>query len=160
MYKIPNPDDGWRPSVGTMIHGDGGFIVLTTGGWMYVTEMLVKANAPYPYGEIDLPLMVATAKDDRWGRALRLSDRQWSLLEQIRRATDGETPLQRSGEVTTRGLCARGSTVTSLETRGLVTHEGFCAEVDGDGFTVRENVAFYACSPAGREALRLRGEER
>ena len=61
MYKIPNPDDGWRPSVGTMIHGDGGFIVLTTGGWMYVTEMLVKANAPYPYGEIDLPLMVATA---------------------------------------------------------------------------------------------------
>lgn len=83
----------------------------------------------------------------------KLSKRQCRLLSEVRRATDMETPLQRSGEVTVRGLCAHDVTIKSLQRRGMVTLGGYCAEVDGDGFTVRDDSPWYAITTAGRAAL-------
>lgn len=82
-----------------------------------------------------------------------LSETQSHLLREVRRATDGDTPLQRSGEVTVGGLCARGSTIASLVRRGLVTCGGVCAEVDGDGFTTADDVPWYAITAEGRAVL-------
>lgn len=82
-----------------------------------------------------------------------MSEQQRWLLEQVRRGTDGETPLQRSGEATIGGLCARGSTIASLARRGFVAFGGVCAEVDGDGFTAADDVPWYAITDAGRAAL-------
>lgn len=82
-----------------------------------------------------------------------LSETQFHLLRQVQRATDGDTPLQRSGEATVGGLCARGSTIASLARRGLVTCGGVCAEVDGDGFTTADDVPWYAITAEGRAAL-------
>ncbi|MDO9020515.1 MAG: hypothetical protein Q8S73_36660 [Deltaproteobacteria bacterium] len=81
------------------------------------------------------------------------------LLEQVRRGTDRETPLHKSGEVTVGGICARGSTIASLVRRGLVTCGGVCAEVDGDGFTTADDVPWYAITGAGRAALRAPANE-
>jgi len=91
-------------------------------------------------------------------RSANLSERQWRLLAEVRRATDGETSLQRSGEATVRGLCARGNTIRSLVTRGLVTCEGVCAMVDGDGFTSADGVPWYAVTAAGRDAIAASAE--
>lgn len=82
-----------------------------------------------------------------------LSVRQWRLLAEVRRATDGETSLQRSGEVTVRGLCAHDVTIKSLQRRGLVTLGGYCAEVDGDGHTARDDSPWYAITDLGRAVL-------
>ena len=86
-------------------------------------------------------------------RARELSETQLWLLNQVRIATDGETPLQRSGEATVVGLCLRGPTIASLVRRGLATCGGTCAEVDGDGFTVRDDTPWYAITAEGRAAL-------
>lgn len=82
-----------------------------------------------------------------------MSEKQRWLLEQVRRATDGETALQRSGEATVGGLCARGSTIASLVRRGFVAFGGVCAEVDGDGYTAADDAPWYAITPDGRAAL-------
>ena len=82
-----------------------------------------------------------------------LSETQLRLLRQVRRATDGDTPLQRSGEVTVGGLCAHGPTIASLVRRGLAVCGGVCAEVDGDGYTTADDVPWYAITPEGRTAL-------
>jgi len=89
-----------------------------------------------------------------------LSETQLHLLREVRRATDGDTPLQRSGEVTVGGLCSRGPTIASLVRRGLVTCGGVCAEVDGDGFTTADDVPWYAITAEGRAALAAAGEAR
>lgn len=91
-------------------------------------------------------------------KARPLSESQLRLLEQVRRATDGDTPLQRSGEVTVGGLCARGSTIASLARRGLVDCGGVCAEVDGDGFTTADDVPWYAITAEGRDVLAAAGD--
>lgn len=85
----------------------------------------------------------------------KLNERQIRLLENIRRATDKETPLHRSGDVDGPGLVARGPTVLALERRGLVQFDGFVAEVDGDGFMVTGNddAPSYVITTAGRAAL-------
>jgi len=85
--------------------------------------------------------------------AARLPTAQRWLLEQVRRGTDMETPLHKSGEVKIAGLCSRGATIAALASRGLVEVGGFCAEIDGDGFTVRDDATWYAITPAGRAAL-------
>lgn len=82
-----------------------------------------------------------------------LSETQLRLLRQVRRATDGDTPLQRSGEVTVGGLCAHGPTIASLVRRGLAVCGGVCAEVDGDGYTAADDVPWYAITAEGRVAL-------
>lgn len=84
----------------------------------------------------------------------RLSWRQTSVLQQTQRHTDGDTPLHRSGELTTRGMVARGPTIRSLEKRGLVVFGGFCMEADGDGFAVTGNddAPWWTITPAGRVA--------
>ena len=87
-----------------------------------------------------------------------LSETQLHLLREVRRATDGDTPLQRSGEATVSGLCARGSTIASLVRRGLAVCGGVCAEVDGDGFTAADDVPWYAVTDEGRAALADAGE--
>ena len=48
--------------------------------------------------------------------------RTWNLLLQIREATDGRDPRQRSGDMTTRGLCiAETSEIRALgERRGWI----------------------------------------
>ena len=150
-------DDGWRPSIGTMLNGKRGFVVLTTGGLMDVVEMMRRSGVRHDPQALSPVLMVEVARYPRWGHELRLSERQWSLLTQVCRATDGDTPLQRSGEATVGGLCARGSTIRSLVDRGLVTLEGTCAMIDGDGYTSADDVPWYAVSPAGRAALAAQG---
>lgn len=82
-----------------------------------------------------------------------LSEKQRWLLSQVQRATDGDTPLQRSGEATVSGLCSRGSTIASLVRRGLAVCGGVCAKVDGDGFTAADDVPWYAVTDEGRAAL-------
>lgn len=82
-----------------------------------------------------------------------MSERQRWLLEQVRRATDGETALQRSGDATVGGLCARGSTIASLVRRGLAVCGGVCAEVDGDGYTAADDAPWYAITAEGRAVL-------
>ena len=82
-----------------------------------------------------------------------LSEAQRRTLDHLRRGTDGETPLQRSGEATVGGLCLRGPTIASLVRCGLAVYGGMCAEVDGDGFTVRDDAPWYAITAAGRLAL-------
>lgn len=82
-----------------------------------------------------------------------LSERQRWLLEEVQRATDGQTSLQRSGEATVAGLCARGSTIASLVRRGLATCGGVCAELDGDGFPVADDAPWYAITDTGRALL-------
>lgn len=86
-----------------------------------------------------------------------LSATQLRLLEQVQRATDGETPLQRSGEATVRGLCLRGPTIASLVRHGLAVYGGMCAEIDGDGFTAADDAPWYAITAAGRAALAAKG---
>lgn len=85
-----------------------------------------------------------------------LTFRQRELLHDVRGATDGEHPLQKSGDASVGGLVSRGNTITSLEKRGLVTFVGFCMEVDGDGFAVTGNddAPYYAITDAGREWLK------
>ena len=87
-----------------------------------------------------------------------LSETQLHLLREVRRATDGDTPLQRSGEATVSGLCSRGSTIASLVRRGLAVCGGVCAEVDGDGVTAADDVPWYAITAEGRTALAAAGE--
>ena len=84
-----------------------------------------------------------------------MTERQWHALESARAATDMETPLQRSGEVTVAGVVLRGPTARSLVDRGLIEYGGMCAEVDGDGFTAAGDAPWYAITDAGREALRV-----
>lgn len=94
--------------------------------------------------------------DDQWvtrRRTAELSEAQLWLLNQVRLASDGETPLQRSGEATVGGLCLRGPTIASLVRRGLAVYGGMCAEIDGDGFTVADDAPWYAITAAGRLAL-------
>lgn len=85
----------------------------------------------------------------------KLSWQQLSTLRHAERYTDGDTPMQRSGEVTTRGMVARGSTIRSLERRGLVVFGGWCCEIDGDGFAVTGNddAPYYTITDTGRAAL-------
>ena len=83
----------------------------------------------------------------------RLPMAQSWLLEQVRRGTDKETPLHKSGEVTIAGLRTRGAPIAALASRGLVEVGGFCTEIDGDGFTARDDATWYAITPAGRAAL-------
>lgn len=83
-----------------------------------------------------------------------LNSKQLSLLQQIADATDGITPLQRSGAANINGLCVTGASVSALERRGLVSLGGYSTEADGDGFTVRENVPWWKITSAGREALK------
>ena len=87
-----------------------------------------------------------------------LSETQLHLLRHVQRATDGDTPLQRSGEATVSGLCSRGSTIASLVCRGLAVCGGVCAEVDGDGYTAADDVPWYAITAEGRTALALSAE--
>ena len=87
--------------------------------------------------------------------AQAMTAKQWHALREARRATDGETPLQRSGEATVRGIVLRGPTAASLVKRGLIAYGGMCAEVDGDGFTAAGDAPWYAITDAGREALRV-----
>lgn len=92
------------------------------------------------------------------GKARPLSATQLRLLQQVQRATDGETPLQRSGEATVGGLCLRGPTIASLVRHGLAVYGGMCAEIDGDGYTSRDDSPWYAITDAGRAALALTAE--
>lgn len=87
-----------------------------------------------------------------------MTERQWHTLRESRRATDGETSLQRSGEATVRGIVLRGPTAASLVKRGLIEYGGMCAEVEGDGFTSADDAPWYAITAAGREALRAHDE--
>lgn len=86
-----------------------------------------------------------------------LSETQLRLLETLRRGTDGETPLQRSGEATVGGICLRGPTIASLVRRGLAVYGGMCAEIDGDGFTAADDAPWYAITAEGRAALATKG---
>ena len=85
-----------------------------------------------------------------------MSERQWRTLREARRATDMETPMQRSGELTLAGIVLRGPTAASLVRRGFIAYGGMCAEVDGDGFTSADDAPWYAITDAGREVLRAR----
>lgn len=85
----------------------------------------------------------------------KLSTAQRWLLESVREATDMETSLHKSRDATVKGLVARGSTIDSLERRGLVRLGGFCVEVDGDGFakTGNDDAPYYEITSCGRRFL-------
>lgn len=83
----------------------------------------------------------------------RLSKPQRALLTQIRDATDGTTSMQQSGVSQLRGLCAVGSTVQALRRSGLVVCGGVCCQVDGDGYTVRDESPWWTVTDKGRAAL-------
>jgi hypothetical protein len=102
--------------------------------------------------------MTTETQGDR-GKVRPLSATQLRLLQQVQRATDGETPLQRSGEATVRGLCLRGPTIASLVRRGLAVYGGMCAEIDGDGFgrSGNDDAPWYAITAEGRAALATKG---
>lgn len=93
-------------------------------------------------------------------RARRLSEKQLRTLRSVREATDRESAFHRSGAANAAGLVAVGSTISSLEKRGLVKCGGTCTEVDGDGFTVREDAYYYEITAAGRDVLLAADQQR
>lgn len=86
-----------------------------------------------------------------------LTKRQRWTLGALRESTDMESALHESGDANVAGLVARGSTIASLVRRGLAEHAGFCNELDGDGFTIREHVSYYAITAEGRALLATKG---
>lgn len=83
-----------------------------------------------------------------------MNTRQRDLLRHVGDATDLDTPLHRSGEVTSPGLCAwRTPTVRALLSRGYIESDGCAAMLDGDGYTAAENVPVWIITVAGRKAL-------
>jgi hypothetical protein len=79
--------------------------------------------------------------------------RTWNLLLQIRQATDGEDARQRSGEMTTRGLCiAETSEIRALETREWIQAIDTGELFDDDGNS--RHLPVWAVTASGREALK------
>lgn len=87
-----------------------------------------------------------------------LSTSQRRALACLREFTDGESSMHRAGVVEIRGMVSRGPTIASLVRRGLAVYGGMCAEVDGDGYTSRDDAAWYAITEEGRAALALTAE--
>lgn len=98
---------------------------------------------------------VAVALRDLRRRGGPLSAAQARALASLREFTDGESPMHRAGVVEIRGMVARGPTIASLVRRGLAACGGTCAEVDGDGYTVRDDAPWYAITAEGRATLAL-----
>jgi hypothetical protein len=79
--------------------------------------------------------------------------RTWNLLLQIRDATDGNDPRQRSGEMTGRALCsARGPAILALARRGWIESLG-CEEVEDEDTGRMRFWPAWAITKKGREAL-------
>lgn len=79
--------------------------------------------------------------------------RTWNLLLQIRRATDGEDPRQRHGEMTERQLAANLTPdVRALRDRGWIECMGNCEVFDDNGSELRVMLT-WEVTKAGREAM-------
>jgi len=79
--------------------------------------------------------------------------RTWNLLLQIRQATDGEDRRQRSGEMTTRGLCvAETAEIRALEKRKWIEAIDTGELFDDNGNS--RHLPVWAVTTEGREALK------
>lgn len=86
--------------------------------------------------------------------------RTWDLLRQIERATDGESPEQRSGVAAGPGLgVAAGSEINAFKRRGFIECADSAEIVGRDGYGLIDSKGaavvrpIWVITPAGRAAL-------